>query len=94
MDLVAKQAKRLDIAIIGYGVAGITAAIGLSKLGHRVTIYEKSFYNFRNKRDLPAQNWQLMYTVSVGAKAMQVIDWLRCKPLFDHHLNSCIGVKD
>ena len=49
-DLVARPAKKLDIAIIGYGAAGITAAIGLSRLGHKVTIYEKSFYNYRNKQ--------------------------------------------
>jgi hypothetical protein len=35
-----------------------------------------------------------MYTVNIGGKAMWVIDWLRCKPVFDHHLNSCVSSKD
>ncbi|GKT50058.1 FAD-dependent monooxygenase OpS4 [Colletotrichum spaethianum] len=32
----------LDIAIIGGGIAGLTAAIALRRAGHPVTIYEKS----------------------------------------------------
>lgn len=34
-----------DIAIIGGGIAGLTAAISLRRAGHRVTIYEKSALN-------------------------------------------------
>lgn len=32
----------MDIAIIGGGVSGVVSAIELSKLGHKVTIYEKT----------------------------------------------------
>ncbi|KAK1996650.1 FAD dependent oxidoreductase [Colletotrichum falcatum] len=35
----------LDIAIIGGGIAGLTAAIALRRAGHPVTIYEKSALN-------------------------------------------------
>lgn len=35
----------LDIVIVGAGIAGLTAAIGLRKAGHRVRIYEKSGMN-------------------------------------------------
>jgi salicylate hydroxylase len=37
----------LDIAVIGAGIAGLSAAIALSKTGHQVTIYEKS--RFKNE---------------------------------------------
>lgn len=35
----------LDIIIVGAGIAGLTAGIGLRKAGHRVRIYEKSGMN-------------------------------------------------
>ncbi|KAF9880333.1 salicylate hydroxylase [Colletotrichum karsti] len=35
----------LDVAIVGGGIAGLTAAISLRRAGHRVTIYEKSALN-------------------------------------------------
>ncbi|KAL0933737.1 salicylate hydroxylase [Colletotrichum truncatum] len=35
----------LDIAIVGGGIAGLTAAISLRRAGHQVTIYEKSALN-------------------------------------------------
>lgn len=33
--------KSLDIAVAGYGIAGMTAALLLAKDGHRVTIFER-----------------------------------------------------
>ncbi|KAF6827124.1 salicylate hydroxylase [Colletotrichum plurivorum] len=35
----------LDVAIVGGGIAGLSAAISLRRAGHRVTVYEKSTLN-------------------------------------------------
>lgn len=35
------MARALEIAIVGYGIAGIAAAIRLGKLGHRITRFER-----------------------------------------------------
>ena len=34
--------RALDIAIVGYGIAGIAAAIHLRRSGHRITHFERS----------------------------------------------------
>ncbi|KAK9785509.1 hypothetical protein WJX73_009716 [Symbiochloris irregularis] len=39
--LLAAWAKAEDVAIIGAGVAGITAALAVQDLGHKVTIFER-----------------------------------------------------
>lgn len=56
-------------------------------------MYEKSFYNFRDK-NARKQNLDLIYPVNIGAKGMWVMEWLRCKPIFDHHLNQFDGILD
>jgi glycine/D-amino acid oxidase-like deaminating enzyme len=37
--------RALDIAIVGYGVAGISAAIHLRRSGHRITHFERNVHN-------------------------------------------------
>jgi len=70
IDLVTKPGKKMNIGIVGYGPAGITAAIGLTRQGHQVTIFEKSFYDYRNVADRSTENKTLMYPVNIGAKGM------------------------
>ena len=41
------QNRGLEVAVIGAGIAGLSAAIALSNAGHHVTIYEKS--SFKNE---------------------------------------------
>ena len=36
------QARSLDIAVVGAGLGGLSAAVGLARAGRSVTIYEKS----------------------------------------------------
>lgn len=38
-------AERLEIAVIGAGIAGLAAGIALCRAGHHVTIYERSMFN-------------------------------------------------
>ena len=44
MSQIGKQKPILNVCIVGYGLAGIITAIGLSKQGHKVTIYERDCY--------------------------------------------------
>lgn len=94
IELINKPAKKLRVAIVGYGPSGCTAAIGLSRLGHDVTIFERSLYNYKNKLDESTLDRSLMYPVNIGGKGLQVIDWLRCSPIFKHHLNEYDGMTD
>ncbi|MCJ1462470.1 hypothetical protein MMC07_001072 [Pseudocyphellaria aurata] len=41
----ANASASLDIAIAGAGIAGLAAAIGLRRAGHKVTIFERSSFN-------------------------------------------------
>ena len=45
--MATKPNPGLKVAVIGAGIAGLSAAISLSKAGHHVTIYEKS--GFKNE---------------------------------------------
>lgn len=39
---LALQAPELDIAVIGGGIAGLSSALGLLQIGHRVALFEKA----------------------------------------------------
>ena len=57
-------------------------------------MFEKAFYNYKNKADKSMEDINLMYPVNIGQKGMKAVDWLRCAPIFDHHLNQFDGIKD
>ena len=44
---ISVSPKTLDVAIIGSGLGGLSAAIALRRQGHRVTVYER--YDFANE---------------------------------------------
>jgi salicylate hydroxylase len=44
---ISTSPKCLNVAIIGSGLGGLSAAIALRRQGHRVTIYER--YDFANE---------------------------------------------
>ena len=37
--------EKLQVGVIGAGIAGLASAIGLAQAGHKVDIYEKSTFN-------------------------------------------------
>ena len=80
--------------MVGYGPSGCITAIGLARQGHDVTIFEKSFYNYKDKMDESTLDRGLMYPVNIGCKGLDVLDWMRCMPIFKHHLNEYDGMKD
>lgn len=90
--MITKPGKKLKVGICGYGPSGCTTAIGLSRLGHDVTIFEKSFYNYKDKQDESTLDRGLMYPLNIGGKGLKVIEWLRCMPIFKHHLNEYDGM--
>ena len=65
MDLIGKKPKKLNIGIVGYGPSGIVAAIGLSKQGHQVTIFEKDFYDWK-AREMSEADKDYMYPMALG----------------------------
>jgi 2-polyprenyl-6-methoxyphenol hydroxylase-like FAD-dependent oxidoreductase len=65
MDRIGKEPKKLNIGVVGYGPAGIIAAIGLSKQGHQVTIFEKDFYDWKT-RELKNSDKDYMYPMVLG----------------------------
>ena len=85
--MINKPFRKLNICIVGYGPSGVTAAIGLSRQGHSVTMFEKAHYNYKDKSDKSNEDRGLMYPVNIGQKGMIAVDWLRCKPIFDLHMN-------
>lgn len=91
--MINEPGKKLNICIVGYGPAGTSTAIGLYRLGHTVTMYERSFYNFRDPESRK-QNMDMIYPVKISHKGQWVIDWLRCRPIFDKHLNVFEGMTD
>lgn len=44
---ISASPRTLDVAIIGSGLGGLSAAIALRRQGHRVTVYER--YDFANE---------------------------------------------
>lgn len=44
---ITDPSKSLDIAIIGSGLGGLSAAVSFRRRGHRVTVYER--YDFANE---------------------------------------------
>lgn len=86
MDLILKKPKQLNIGIVGYGPAGIVAAIGLSKLGHQVTIFEKDSYDWK-ARTISESDKDYMYPMALGQKAMKAVDHMGALPIFAKYLN-------
>jgi len=48
---ITKPRPKLKVGIVGYGPAGVITAIGLTKQGHEVTMFERLFYNYKDKAD-------------------------------------------
>jgi cation diffusion facilitator CzcD-associated flavoprotein CzcO len=65
MELIGKEPKKLKICVVGYGPSGIIAAIGLSKQGHDVTIFERDFYDW-NVREISKADRDYMYPMALG----------------------------
>ena len=58
MTMMAPGGKALDIAIIGAGVAGLSAAFDLLNFGYKVTIYEASDYTGGLATGFRDENWE------------------------------------
>lgn len=55
----------LDVAIVGAGIGGLTTALGLRRLGVRVTVYEQA-----------KQLGEIGAGITLATEACQVINWL------------------
>ena len=86
MSLVGKEGNKLKIGIVGYGPAGIISAICLSKQGHDVTIFEKEFYDWKD-RTLTESDKSYMYPMGIGQKGMKAINHIGALPIFAKYLN-------
>ncbi|KHN94382.1 Aromatic-ring hydroxylase-like protein [Metarhizium album ARSEF 1941] len=70
----------LDIAIIGAGIAGLTAAVSLSRVGHRVQIYEASAFSGEIGAALTLTPNGIKVLQHLGfdfkrARTVQIVDW-------------------
>ncbi|KID84046.1 Monooxygenase, FAD-binding protein [Metarhizium guizhouense ARSEF 977] len=70
----------LDIAIIGAGIAGLTAAVSLRRSGHRVQIYEASAFSgeIGAALNLTPNGVQVLQHLGFDferAKAVQMVNW-------------------
>ena len=91
---ITKPRPKLKVGIVGYGPAGVITAIGLTKQGHEVTMFERLFYNYKDKADKSNQHRHLMYPVNIGAKGMRAINSLKCMHIMEKHLNVFEGMKN
>lgn len=67
----------LKIGIVGYGPAGIVAAISLSRNGHEVVMYEKE-----SLEGLTEIAKTKTYPIDIGAKGLKAIDYLGAHQIF------------
>jgi flavin-dependent dehydrogenase len=63
-----------DCAFIGGGLAGLTSAIQLSKLGHRVIVFEKEQYPFHKVcgEYISLESWDYLSSLGLALKEMQL----------------------
>jgi 2-polyprenyl-6-methoxyphenol hydroxylase-like FAD-dependent oxidoreductase len=85
--------KPLKIGIVGYGPAGIIAAISLARNGHEVTMFERDNYGGERKMDLSTLDKTKTYPIDIGARGIQAVDYIGAYAIFEKYNNLFKGIK-
>lgn len=77
----------MNVAIVGYGPAGVIAAISLNRCGHKVTIFEKG-----TNESIFEIDKSKCYPIDIGAKGLIAIEYIGANKIFEKHCNPFLGI--
>jgi 2-polyprenyl-6-methoxyphenol hydroxylase-like FAD-dependent oxidoreductase len=82
----------MNIGIVGYGPAGIIAAISLHRSGHKVTMFERDEYTLENVGKPEMLDKSKTYPIDIGAKGIRAIEYIGAYHIFEKYCNFFEGV--